>query len=186
MILTCMEDLADNDGLPEDRIEKAWSLLPGAPKWNRDHYAIVRDHLEKRGVVDIYDKDHRPNKCWRWRKGKSYPLSPDEVKAKLKRIQSCGIGILVSASHRCNTYEITPYYEVVGVRRVLCLLNGQMVRPPPLLRLHSPENRLQQRPISNSHREEWGRSATTQRLRPCLYAQSKICTDEEKISDDEA
>lgn len=45
-----MEDLADNDGLPEDRIAKAWSLLPGAPAWNRDYYAIVRDHLETCGV----------------------------------------------------------------------------------------------------------------------------------------
>lgn len=53
VILTCMEDLAENDGLPEDRIVKAWDLLPGAPAWNRDHYAIVRDFLEDRGVVDM-------------------------------------------------------------------------------------------------------------------------------------
>lgn len=130
VILTCMEDLADNDGLPEDRIVKAWSLLPGAPAWNRDYYAIVRKRLENCGVVDIYDKNHAPNKCWRWRKGKNYPLSPEQ-RQKLKRIVSCRTGSVFVVQSYCSTYKITPYCKVVGLKRSSWLSHGQKERPPP-------------------------------------------------------
>jgi hypothetical protein len=141
VILTCLEDLADNDGLPEDRIVEAWSLLPCAPKWNRDHYAIVRDILEKHGIIDIYDKNHRRKKCWRWRKGKNYPHSPEELKKKLKRITSCGTGLFLSVRFSLSTYKITPYCKVVGVKGKSCLLYSQKERPPPLERLQARRNR---------------------------------------------
>lgn len=141
VILTCMEDLADNDGLPEYRIEKAWSLLPGAPAWNRDYYAIVRYQLEKRGVVDIYDKNHGPNKCWRWRKGKNYPYSPEQLKKKLKGITSCRTGSVLSVQSYCSTFKITPYCKVVGLKRSSWLSFGQRERPPPRQPLGARRNR---------------------------------------------
>ena len=128
VILTCMEDLADNDGLPEDRIVKAWSLLPNAPTWNRDHYAIVRDHLEDRGIIDIYDKNHGPNKCWRWRKGKNYPHSPEQLKKKLRRIMS---GASFSSHTQRHTQKITPYCKVTGIETSSWQMNVQNGRSPP-------------------------------------------------------
>ena len=131
VILTCMEDLAENDGLPEERIVKAWELLPNAPRWNRDYYAIVRDHLERHGVVEIYDKKHRRNKCWRWRKGKNYPSSPAELKNKLKRIAGDG-GDVCSSSFSSSTFiQITPYCVAVEEMEISGELTALDERPPP-------------------------------------------------------
>ncbi len=132
VILTCMEDLAENDGLPEDRIVKAWDLLPGAPVWNRDHYAIVRKFLEDRNVVDIYDKDHRPNKCWRWRKGKNYPTSPDELRRKLKKCRGIDLGFLFPKKRVSNNKDkITPYCKVLQINTLMTAREDVFEHPPP-------------------------------------------------------
>lgn len=132
VILTCMEDLADNDGLPEDRIVKAWDLLPNAPAWNRDHYAIVRDFLEDRGVVDIYDKNHGPNKCWRWRKGTNYPTSPKELCRKLKKSRGLDLGFLFPKEILSNNrYKITPYCKVIDTDPPMTACEDTFEHPPP-------------------------------------------------------
>lgn len=132
VILTCIEDIAENDGLPENRIVKAWSLLPSAPSWNRDYYAIVRRHLEDRGIVDIYDKNHRANKCWRWKKGPNYPLSPEKIEQEMKRIKACKTGSVLRTFKTCNcTARITPYYKIDSII-VFCAANEAILeRPPP-------------------------------------------------------
>ena len=132
VILTCMEDLPENDGLPEDRIVKAWDLLPGAPAWNRDHYAIVRNFLEDRGVVDIYDKNHGPNKCWRWRKGRNYPTSPEELRRKLKKTRGIDLGFLFPKTKiNNNSYKITPYCKVLDTDSPMTAGEDVFEHPPP-------------------------------------------------------
>ncbi|PHQ34806.1 hypothetical protein [Rhodopirellula bahusiensis] len=132
VVLTCMEDLAENDGLPEDRIVKAWNLLSGAPAWNRDHYAIVRNFLEDRGVVDIYDKNHGPNKCWRWRKGRNYPTSPEELQRKLKKCRGIDLGYLFPReTMNSNKDKITPYCKVIETNPPMTAGEDVFEHPPP-------------------------------------------------------
>lgn len=132
VILSCIEDIAENNGLPENRIVNAWGLLPNAPAWNRDYYAIVRSHLEKRGIINIYDKEHRVNKCWRWEKGSSYPLSPEKIERKVKAIR---ISRNWDRKEQSNTHKpsskITPYYKKVDFEVSEKLIGSTFDRPPP-------------------------------------------------------
>ena len=134
VILTCMEDLAENDGLPESRIVKVWDMLPNAPSWNRDHYVVVRQLLEDRGVVDIYDKKHKSSKCWRWRKANNYPLSPEDLKEKLDYIKSVRFGIgFLKPKNLSPTSMITPYCKSKLFYPLQVREAWVEQRPPPVL-----------------------------------------------------
>ena len=40
----------------------------GAP-WNQTYFQVVRDRLDRMGIIGIFDKRHRSGKAWRWEAG---------------------------------------------------------------------------------------------------------------------
>ncbi|TWT62878.1 hypothetical protein [Rubinisphaera italica] len=67
----------DNDGLATSFFKENWnrfdSTTYSAPSWNQDFFRVTREHFNSTGIVDIYDRQHKAGKCWRWKKGENFP-----------------------------------------------------------------------------------------------------------------
>lgn len=66
-------DPLGNRAVPTNRIKKLWAMVEGGANWNQRHYQIVRDRLDRMGVITITDRDHEPGKAWRWESGQDFP-----------------------------------------------------------------------------------------------------------------
>jgi hypothetical protein len=74
IIVFCLrEDPLENGALPTNRIKVLWGRLPNAPAWNQTYFQLVRDHLDRIGVIEIFDRQHTAGKAWRWRMGPNFP-----------------------------------------------------------------------------------------------------------------
>jgi hypothetical protein len=67
------QDPLGNSAVPTNRIKKLWAMVEGGANWNQRYYQIVRDRLDRMGVITITDRDHHPGKAWRWESGGSFP-----------------------------------------------------------------------------------------------------------------
>ncbi|MBA2116733.1 hypothetical protein [Bremerella alba] len=108
VIAFCLNDPLENYALPINRIKAVWDLVPNTPSWNQKYFQVVRRHLEKIGVVDIYDKNHCTGKAWRWRKGENFPQ-----KMKQSRRSICS-----NESRSCKLSEIKSLCETSRAMRL--------------------------------------------------------------------
>ena len=89
VIAFCLNDHTKNKALPTNRIKAVWNLVAGAPSWNQTYYKFVRLHLEKIGVIDIFDKKQEAGKAWRWSKGENFPAKMADKRTKKKSAGAC-------------------------------------------------------------------------------------------------
>jgi len=98
--------------VPTTRIKKLWGMVEGGAKWNQRHYQIVRDRLEKMGVIRIVDRQHSAGKAWRWDSGDAFPAGTwkdEQRKFKERHPQvSVGVTLLIGEENEHNTL----YYYV--------------------------------------------------------------------------
>ena len=67
------QDPLENKAVPTNRIKKIWKMVVGGASWNQTFYQVVRDRLDKMGIVHIFDRQHDNNKAWRWDVGPNFP-----------------------------------------------------------------------------------------------------------------
>ena len=67
------QDPLVNKALPTNRIKKIWEMVVGGASWNQTYFQVVRDRLDRMGIVDIFDRQHDNNKAWRWDAGPNFP-----------------------------------------------------------------------------------------------------------------
>jgi hypothetical protein len=125
------QDPLENKAVPTTRIKKLWGMVCGGAPWNQRYFQIVRDRLDRMGVIRIFDRKHSTGKAWKWEAG-SFPLgSFKEAQRKLKRK---GLGLTLSFELE-NTFEKNnkvhnTLYETGG--QILGSWTRQpVVRPPP-------------------------------------------------------
>ena len=70
-------------------------MVKGGDSWNQTYYQVVRDGLNRMGVLNIFDRHHDNNKAWRWEAGKNFPAqSWREHQQKLsERLKGCSLGV---------------------------------------------------------------------------------------------
>jgi hypothetical protein len=56
-----------NDGVATERFRGNWNKYEPQIKWDTEKYQASREYLDRMGVIEIYDRRHAPDKCWRWR-----------------------------------------------------------------------------------------------------------------------
>jgi len=106
VIAFCLNDPLENNALPVNRIKAVWNLIEDAPSWNQNYFKVVRIHLERIGVVRIFDKNHEAGKAWRWAKGENFP-------AKMR--DRCHTTV-TSSSRRLSTASAKEWLEK-GIRK---------------------------------------------------------------------
>lgn len=80
------DDPLEDKAVPTNRIKKLWAMVEGGANWNQRYYQIVRDRLDRMGVISITDRDHHPGKAWRWETGEDFPeASWKEEQRKLRK-----------------------------------------------------------------------------------------------------
>lgn len=78
-------DPLGNKAVPTNRIKRLWGMVEGGASWNQHYYQIVRERLERMGIITITDREHEPGKAWRWEAGRDFPEgSWKEEQRKLK------------------------------------------------------------------------------------------------------
>jgi len=109
VIAFCLNDPLENDALPVNRIRAIWNLVQDAPNWNQKYFQVVRRHLEKNSIVDIYDKDHKPGKSWRWKKGANFPQKMSEKRRSgcLNETSSCTISDIKSLCKKSEAKRLS-------------------------------------------------------------------------------
>jgi hypothetical protein len=79
------QDPLENKAVPTSRFRKLWGMVHGGAPWNQRYFQMVRDRLDRMGVIQIVDRKHSTGKAWRWKAG-SFPLgSFKETQRKKKR-----------------------------------------------------------------------------------------------------
>ncbi|QDT48888.1 hypothetical protein Pan258_29350 [Symmachiella dynata] len=66
-------DPLENKAVPTNRIKKLWAMVEGGAAWNQKYFQIVRDRLDRMGVIRITDRHHQEGKAWRWVAGSEFP-----------------------------------------------------------------------------------------------------------------
>jgi len=80
------EDPLSNCAVPTNRIKKIWGMVKDGAAWNQKYFQVVRDRLNRMGVIRIFDRQHHIGKAWRWSVGDSFPEhSWKEDQRKLKK-----------------------------------------------------------------------------------------------------
>jgi hypothetical protein len=79
------QDPLHNKAVPTSRIKKLWGMVEGGAPWNQRYFQIVRDRLDRMGVIRIFDKKHGQGKAWRWEAGCFPSGSFKEEQRKLKK-----------------------------------------------------------------------------------------------------
>ena len=89
------QDPLKNKAVPTNRFKKIWPMVKGGDSWNQTYYQVVRDGLNRMGVLNIFDRHHDNNKAWRWEAGKNFPAqSWREHQQKLsERLKGCSLGV---------------------------------------------------------------------------------------------
>jgi hypothetical protein len=89
VIAFCLNDHLENKALPVNRIKAIWNLIDDTTSWNQTYFQIVRNHLEKIGVINIFDKNHQAGKAWKWKKGENFPTNMQDHYSE-KRVRRAG------------------------------------------------------------------------------------------------
>ena len=62
-----------HDAVPTNRIKKLWKMVEGGAPWNQHYFQVVRDRMDRMGIISIFDRNHHNGKAWRWEAGESFP-----------------------------------------------------------------------------------------------------------------
>ena len=62
-----------NKAVPTNRIKVLWKMVLGGSAWNQKYYQLVRDKLDRMGVLRIFDREHQSGKAWCWEAGRDFP-----------------------------------------------------------------------------------------------------------------
>jgi hypothetical protein len=123
------DDPLSNKAVPTSRTKKLWSMVEGGAKWNQRHYQLVRDRLEKMGVIRITDRQHAAGKAWRWDSGDEFPAGTwkdEQRRFRERHPLPSGDGIvLIGEENEHNTlYYYAPDFDPPAATIPL-------IRPPP-------------------------------------------------------
>jgi hypothetical protein len=66
-------DPLSNKAVPTNRIKKIWGMVKNGSPWNQKYFQVVRNRLNRMGVISIFDRHHHVGKAWRWAVGKNMP-----------------------------------------------------------------------------------------------------------------
>lgn len=66
-------DPLENQAVPTTRFKKLWAMVEGGAAWNQRYFQVVRDRLNRMGVITIKDRNHTKGKAWKWVAGSSFP-----------------------------------------------------------------------------------------------------------------
>jgi hypothetical protein len=124
------QDPLDNKAVPTSRIKKLWGMVSGGAPWNQRYFQVVRDRLDRMGVIRIFDRKHSTGKAWKWEAGSRFPGgSFKETQRKLKK-KGLGLGSSFENPFRNNNKQHNTLYQTGG--QILRLKGRQpVVRPPP-------------------------------------------------------
>lgn len=84
------QDPLENKAVPTNRIKELWKMVVGGAPWNQTYFQVVRDRLNKMGVINIFDRNHEVNKAWKWEAGPNFPadnwrLEQQKLAERVKR-----------------------------------------------------------------------------------------------------
>jgi hypothetical protein len=78
------QDPLDNKAVPTNRIKKLWEMVEGGAPWNQQYFQVVRDRMDRMGIISIFDRNHRSGKAWRWEAGEFPSQDYREEQRKLR------------------------------------------------------------------------------------------------------
>jgi hypothetical protein len=129
------QDPLDNKAVPTSRFKKLWGMVEGGAPWNQRYFQIVRDRLDRMGVIKIFDRNHSTGKAWRW-EARSFPTGnwkEDQRKSKHRLLAGPALSVERLAG---NAYPVmnnrlhNSLYEIEGPILGAWGLD-ELVRPPP-------------------------------------------------------
>lgn len=126
------QDPLDNKAVPTNRIKKIWEMVEGGASWNQHYYQIVRDRLQRMGVIRIVDREHAPGKAWRWEAGEAFPKDTwkeEQRRCKVKHAPASADGENRDIYNREEKVHNTLYQDAQQITSSCCAF--PLVRPPP-------------------------------------------------------
>ena len=127
-------DPLDNKAVPTNRIKKLWSMVEGGAAWNQKYFQIVRDRLDRMGVIRIIDRHHQEGKAWRWVAGSEFPADSWKehqqryrekiLKGEAQELSTGRIQIEKNNKVHNTLYQIRTGFQAVSPLK-------PAVRPPP-------------------------------------------------------
>lgn len=132
------QDPLANQAVPTNRIRKLWSMVKDAAPWNQHYFQIVRDRLDRMGIIRIWDRNHESGKAWRWKPGSDFPEeSFKESDRKFKEEHRLPPGLaptfeeLLAGIEENNNNEIHNTLYQIEAGTLEPWANCPEVRPPP-------------------------------------------------------
>jgi hypothetical protein len=131
-------DPLSNRAVPTNRIKKIWGMVKDGAAWNQKYFQVVRDRLNRMGIISIFDRQHHAGKAWRWSVGNSFPEhSWKEDQRKLKEelrlpaelAKSFEEIVAVDSDNDNNNLHNTLYHDEAQISAVS--EPDEQVRPPP-------------------------------------------------------
>jgi hypothetical protein len=102
------QDPLANKAVPTNRIKKLWEMVEGGAAWNQQYYQVVRDKLNRMGIIRIFDRKHRTGKAWRWESGECFP--EQDYREEQRRLRE---------EARMPTGEAGSYRDLVGIKNTV-------------------------------------------------------------------
>ena len=113
-------------------------MVKDGAAWNQKYFQVVRDRLNRMGVISIFDRQHHVGKAWRWSVGDSFPEhSWKEDQRKLKEehrlpaelAKSFEEIVAADSDNDNNNLHNTLYHDEAQISAVS--EPDEQVRPPP-------------------------------------------------------
>jgi hypothetical protein len=104
------QDPLANQAVPTNRIKKLWGMVKDGAPWNQRYFQVVRERLDRMGIIRIWDRNHETGKAWRWKAGQDFPEdSFKETDRKFKEEHRLPAGLALTfeelISNRIEQYE---------------------------------------------------------------------------------
>jgi hypothetical protein len=134
------QDPLENQAVPTTRFKKLWGMVQNGAPWNQRYFQIVRDRLDKMGVIQIWDRNHEHGKAWRWDRGTNFPGRFKEMDRKFKEEHKLPPGVPVTLEELLAGIRKKKENDENKIHNTLyhqdaCILelwdNWPEVRPPP-------------------------------------------------------
>ena len=89
------QDPLKNKAVPTNRFKKIWAMVSGGASWNQTYYQVVRDGLDRVGVLNIFDRNHDNKKAWRWEAGSNFPAQSrkEYLRKQSERLKGFSLGV---------------------------------------------------------------------------------------------
>jgi len=89
------QDPLENKAVPTNRFKKIWAMVSRGASWNQTYYQVVRDSLDRVGVLNIFDRNHDNNKAWRWEAGSNFPAQSrkEHLSKQSERLKGFSLGV---------------------------------------------------------------------------------------------